>query len=170
MCQAAACRIIVNEITEQSVLSIKVTLPCCNDRDRSCNVRQSHSPVKLEPPEARSLGGPWWQCFLFFVVCCVLLCVREVVGSLGCPPLAHTLSTTYRTMVSYYVCLGISIVELDTYTILVKYLVRENGRREKNDKSVVCVVCCKKCYLLITIFPTANMRCTYEGIGICVDD
>ncbi len=39
---------------------------------------------------------------------------------------------------------GISIVVLDTYTIIVKYLARENGRREKNDKSFVCVVCCKK--------------------------
>ncbi len=40
-------------------------------------------------------------------------------------------------------CVGISIEELHTYTFLVKYLVRENGGREKNDKSVVCVVCCK---------------------------
>ncbi len=40
-------------------------------------------------------------------------------------------------------CVGISTVELDTYPILVKFGV-ENGRREKNDKSVVCVVCCKK--------------------------
>jgi hypothetical protein len=39
---------------------------------------------------------------------------------------------------------GISILVLDTYAILVKYLARENGRREKNYKSVVCVVCCKK--------------------------
>ncbi len=75
--------------------------------------------------------------------------------------------------ISYYgivLCVGISTVELDTYTILVKYLVRENGGREKNDKSVVCVVCCKNCYMLITIFPTAKMRCAYAGIGICVDD
>ena len=39
---------------------------------------------------------------------------------------------------------GISTVVLDRYAILVKYLVWENGKREKNDKSVVCVVCCKK--------------------------
>ncbi len=65
---------------------------------------------------------------------------------------------------------GISIIELDTYAILVKYLAWENGRREKNDKSVVCVVCCKKLLSPNTIFPTANMRCTYEGIGICVDN
>ncbi len=49
--------------------------------------------------------------------------------------------------ISYYgivLCVGISTVELDTYAILVKYVARENGGREKNDKSVVCVVCCKK--------------------------
>ncbi len=38
---------IVNKITEELVLSIKVTSPCCNDH-----------PVKLEPLEAGSLGGP----------------------------------------------------------------------------------------------------------------
>ncbi len=37
---------------------------------------------------------------------------------------------------------GISIVVLDTYTILVKYLARENGGREKmtNQLCVLCVV------------------------------
>ncbi len=100
----------------------------------------------------------------------MLFCVREAVGSLGCPPLAHTLSTTYHTMVSYYVCLGISIVEIDTYAILVKYFARENGGREKmtNQLCVLCVV--KNCYLRITIFPMANMRRKNEGIGICVDN
>ncbi len=75
--------------------------------------------------------------------------------------------------ISYYgivLCVGISTVELDTYAILVKYLAQENGGREKKDKSVVCVVCCKNCYLLITIFPAANMRRAYAGIGICVDN
>jgi hypothetical protein len=71
----------------------------------------------------------------------------------------------------YYLGVGISIVVLDTYAILVKYLALENSGREKNDKSVVCVVCCKNCYLLlITIFPTANMRCAHARIGICVDN
>ncbi len=75
--------------------------------------------------------------------------------------------------ISYYgivLCVGISTVELDTYPILVKYLARENGGREKmtNQLCVLCVV--KNCYLLITIFPTANMRRAYAGIGICVDD
>jgi hypothetical protein len=37
-----------------------------------------------------------------------------------------------------------------------------------NKLCVLCVV--KNCYLLITIFPTANMRRTYAGIGISVDD
>ncbi len=52
-----------------------------------------------------------------------------------------------NTHISYYgivLGVGISIVVLDTYVIPVKYLARENGGREKNDKSVVCVVCCKK--------------------------
>ncbi len=35
----------------------------------------------------------------------------------------------------------------------------------------LCMLCAvKNCYLLITIFPTANMRRAYAGIGICVDD
>jgi hypothetical protein len=71
------------------------------------------------------------------------VCKRRLV--LGCPPLAHTLSMTYRTMVLNYVHRNYSsIIDLDTYTILVKYLVQENGGRKINDKSVVCVVCCKK--------------------------
>jgi hypothetical protein len=37
-----------------------------------------------------------------------------------------------------------------------------------NQLCVLCVV--KNCYLLITIFPTANMRCAYAGIGMCVDN
>ncbi len=44
----------------------------------------------------------------------------------------------------YNLGVGISIVVLDTYAILVEYLAQENSGREKNDKSVVCVVCCKK--------------------------
>ncbi len=37
-----------------------------------------------------------------------------------------------------------------------------------NQLCVLWVV--KNCYLLITIFPTANMRRAYAGIGICVDN
>ncbi len=81
---------------------------------------------------------------MFYVVCCVLLCVQEAFGSPECPPF---IGSYLKYDISYYgivLCVGISTVELDTYTILVKYLVRKNGGREKNDKSVVCVVCCKK--------------------------
>ncbi len=142
MRQAAACRIIVNKITEQLVLSIKVTSPCCNDCDQSRDVRRLHSPVKLEPLEAGSLGGPWWWCFMFYVVCCVLFCVQEAIDSW-----VSAVGSYLKYNISYYgiiLCVGISTVELDTYAILVKYLVPENGGREKNHKSVVCDVCCKK--------------------------
>jgi hypothetical protein len=37
-----------------------------------------------------------------------------------------------------------------------------------NKLCVLCVV--KNCYVLITIFPMANMRLAYAGIGICVDN
>jgi hypothetical protein len=36
--------------------------------------------------------------------------------------------------------------------------------------TVVCVVCCKKQLSTTTALPTTNMRLTYEGIGIYVDD
>ncbi len=55
----------------------------------------------IEAAGSRQLGGTMVMVFMFYVVCCVLLCVQEAVGSPECPPLAHTLSTTY--MVSYYV-------------------------------------------------------------------
>ncbi len=75
-------------------------------------------------------------------MCC---CVSKRRLVLGCPPLAYD--------ISYYgiiLGVGISIVVLDTYAILVKYLAREYGGREKNDKSVVlCVLCVvKNSYLL----------------------
>jgi hypothetical protein len=106
------------------VSSIKSTSPCCNDRDRSRKVQQSHSPVKLEPLEAGGLGdhGDGVKFFLCIVCCCV--CERRLV--LGCPPLAYN--------ISYYgivLGVGISIVVLDTYAILVKYSAREYGGREK---------------------------------------
>jgi hypothetical protein len=41
---------------------------------------------------------------------------------------------------------------------------------KQNDKSVVHVVCCNKLLSTTTILPTANMRRTYEGIGIYVDN
>jgi hypothetical protein len=93
------------------------------------------------------------------------VCKRRLV--LGCLPLAHTYN------ISYYgieLGVGICIIVQDTYAILVKYLAQENGGREKNDKSVVCVVCCKKLLSITTILPTANMRITYGGTGIYVND
>ncbi len=64
---------------------------------------------------------------------------------LGCLPLAHKYDVSYYGIV---LGVGISIVVIDTYAILVKYFAWENAGREKNDKSVVRVICCKKCYLL----------------------
>ncbi len=66
---------------------------------------------------------------MFFVVCCVLLCVRDVVGSW-----VSAIGSYSKYDISYYgivLGVGISIVVLDTYAILVKYLVQENGGREK---------------------------------------
>ncbi len=75
--------------------------------------------------------------------------------------------------ISYYgiiLCVGNTTVEQDTYAILVKYLARETAGEKKNTNHL-CVLCVvKNCYLLITIFPTANIRRAYAGIGICVDD
>jgi hypothetical protein len=47
---------------------------------------------------SQQLGGNMVMVFCVFAVCSVLLCVQEVADSLGCPPLAHTLSTTYCNM------------------------------------------------------------------------
>ncbi len=75
-------------------------------------------------------------------MCC---CVSKRRLVLGCPPLAYN--------ISYYgivLGVGISIVVLDIYAILVKYLAQEYGGREKNDISIVlCVLCVvKNSYLL----------------------
>jgi hypothetical protein len=76
-------------------------------------------------------------CYVLCVVCCCV-CKRQLV--LGCPLLAHKYDISYYGIV---LSVGISIIVLDTYAILVKYLARENSGREKNDKSVMCVVCKK---------------------------
>ncbi len=126
-------------------------MPCCDDCDRLRNIRQLYSPVKLEPLEAGGLGGPWWRCFCVVVVrCCV--CKRRLV--LRCPPLALYYNILYYGTILLGV--DISIVVLDTYAILVKYLARENGGREKNHKSVVCVVCCKKLLYTYHDFPNGK--------------
>jgi hypothetical protein len=105
---------------------------------------------------------------VFYVFCCVLcvvcccVCERRLV--LGCLPLANKYNILYYGIV---LGVGICIVVQDTCAILVKSLAQENGEREKNDKSVVCVVSCKNLLSTTTILPTANMRITYEGIVIC---
>jgi hypothetical protein len=72
---------------------------------------------------------------MFFVVCCVLLCVQDEISCLGW---VSAIGSYSKYDILYYdIVLG--VVELDTCAILVKYLARENGGREKNDKSVVCV-------------------------------
>jgi hypothetical protein len=124
---------------------------------------------KIGVAGSRWLGGTIVTVFYVFVVCCVLLCVQEVVGSW-----VSAVGSYSKYNILYYgfvLGVGISIIVIDTYAILVKYLAWENGGREKNDKSVVRVVCCKNCYLLLlSILPMANMRRTYEEIGLCVDN
>ncbi len=79
------------------------------------------------------------------------MCERQLV--FGCPPLAYD-------MLYYGIVLGvvISIVVLDTYVMLVKYLAREYSGREKNGKSVVlCVLCVvKNSYLLYNGFTNSK--------------
>ena len=84
-CPADAHRIIVNEIRNQLLSSIKITSPDRNDQDRSRDVRRSHLPFKLEPVEAGGLWRPWCRCFYYFWhVCCVVLCCCRVVGLWAC--------------------------------------------------------------------------------------
>jgi hypothetical protein len=104
--------------------------------------------------------------FMLHVVCCVLcvvVCARDGwfsgVSAIG-PYLKYD--------ISYYgivLCVGISTIELDTYTILVKYLAWENGGREKNDKSVVCVVCCKKLLSTNHDFPNGKYHAGPYGVN-----
>ena len=66
---------------------------------------------------------------------CVVLCAKG-----GWFSWVSAVGSYLKYDISYYgivLCVGNSTVELDTYAILVKYLVREYGDREKNDKSVV---------------------------------
>jgi hypothetical protein len=64
------------------VLSIKITSPDRNDRDRSRDVRRSHSPVKLDPLGASGL----WRamvtmfCCLWGAVCVLALRQEEERG------------------------------------------------------------------------------------------
>jgi hypothetical protein len=92
---ADAHRIIVNKIRNELILSIKITSPDRNDRDRSRDARRSHLPLKLEPVEAGRLWRSWCQCFYCFwhVVMCELcfsweeerdVVVLEAVGLWAC--------------------------------------------------------------------------------------
>jgi hypothetical protein len=105
------------------------------------------------------------MCYVFCCVLCVVVCARG-----GWFSWVSAVGSYSKYNISYYgivLCVGISIVEPDTYAILVKYLAQENGGREKMTNQL-CVKLLE--YPLITIFPTANMRHTYEGISICVED
>ncbi len=69
---------------------------------------------------------------VFYDFCCVLCVVLCARGGWFSWVSAVGLYNKYN--ISHYgiiLGVGISIVELDTYTILVKYLVRENSGREK---------------------------------------
>jgi hypothetical protein len=62
-------------------------------------------------------------------VLCVVVCVRG--GWFSC---VSTVGSYLKYDILYYgivLCVGISIIDLDTYAILVKYLARENGGSEK---------------------------------------
>ena len=56
------------------VTSIKITSPDRDDRDRSGDIRRSHSPVELKPPGAGGLGYHGDDVFIFVLwgVVCVL--------------------------------------------------------------------------------------------------
>ncbi len=85
---------------------------------------------------------------------CVVVCARGSWFSW-----VSAIGSYLKYNISYYgivLRVGISIVELDTYVILVIYLARENGGREKNDKSVMCVVCCKKLLSTNNDFPNGK--------------
>jgi hypothetical protein len=109
---------------------------------------------KIGAAGSRRLGGTMVMVFYVIVLCCVLLCVRDAVGSC-----VSAVGSYSKYDISYYgiiLGVGISIVVLDTYAILVKYLAREKGGREKNYKSVVCVVCCKKLLSTNHYFPNGK--------------
>jgi hypothetical protein len=70
---------------------------------------------------------------VFYVFCCVL-CVVLVCARDGWFSWMSAVGSYLKYNILYYgiiLCVGISIVELDTYAILVKYLMWENGGREK---------------------------------------
>jgi hypothetical protein len=69
---------------------------------------------------------------LFYALCCVLCVVVCARG--GWFSWVSAIGSYLKYDISYYgiiLHVGISIIELDTYAILVKYLAQENGGREK---------------------------------------
>ncbi len=122
---------------------------------------------KIGAAGSRQLGGT--MVMVFYVLCCVLCVVVCARG--GWFSWVSAIGSYLKYNISYYgivLCVGISTVELDTYAILVKYLVRENGGREKNYKSVVCVVCCKKLLSTNHDFPNGKYeRCICRNRYMC---
>ncbi len=80
---------------------------------------------------------------MYFVVCCVLLCVQDVVGSW-----VSAIGSYSKYDISYYgivLGVGISIVVLGRYICNPCHIFGMGKWWErKNDTSVVCDVCCKK--------------------------
>jgi hypothetical protein len=69
---------------------------------------------------------------VFYIFCCVLCVV--VCARVGWFSWVSAIGSYSKYDILYYgiiLGVGISIVELETYVILVKYLVLENGGREK---------------------------------------
>ncbi len=122
---------------------------------------------KIGAAGSQQLGGT--VVMVFYVLCCVLCVVVCARG--GWFSWVSTIGSYLKYNILYYgiiLCVGISTVELDTYTILVKYLVGGNNRREKNDKSVVCVVCCKKLLSTNQDFPNSKYEtCICRNRYIC---
>ncbi len=110
---------------------------------------------KIGAARSQQLGGT--MVMVFYVLCCVLCVIMCARG--GWFSWVSAVGSYLKYNTSYYgivLRVGISIVKLDTCRILVKYLAQENGGREKNDKSVVCVVCCKKLLCAINDFPNGK--------------
>jgi hypothetical protein len=103
---------------------------------------------------------------VFVVVVRCSVCKRQLV--FRCPPLALQYNILYYGTIVLSV--GICIVVLD-HTRSLSNIWHGKTMGEKKMTNQLCVLCVvKNCYLLITIFPTANMRRAYAGIGICGDD
>jgi hypothetical protein len=123
---------------------------------------------KIGAAGSRQLGGT--MVMVFYVLCCVLCVVVCARG--GWFAWVSAIGSYLKYDISYYgiiLCVGISTVQLDTHAILVKYLARENDRREKNDKSVVCVVCCKKLLSTNHDFPNGKYEtCICRNRYMCV--